>query len=105
MDIVCLGVNKRILIFIEQGPRLCRLSNTLIGGASNKLLSLNSKLLPDFACQPHSLSELDRWKKRDFRQFLLYTGPFVLKTVLYGSMHKDFLFPLVSVIYFMQGNC
>ena len=104
MHLVCLGATKRILTFLKQGPRTCRLSNFLIGDVSNRLLSLHGKLPSDFSRQPRSLSELDRWKATEFRQFLLYTGPLVLKAVLHSDMYKHFLLLHVSVSILLNSN-
>ena len=67
-------------------------------------VSLHGKLPPDISRQPHSLSELDRWKATEFRQFLLYTGPLVLKAVLYGDMYKHFLLLHTSVSILLTSN-
>jgi hypothetical protein len=45
----------------------------------------------DFARKPRSLSELDRWKATEFRMFLLYIGPVILKQYLEKSKFKNFL--------------
>ncbi|KAL0147026.1 hypothetical protein M9458_057550, partial [Cirrhinus mrigala] len=43
------------------------------------------------AQQPWSLAFPDRWKATEFRQFLLYTGPVVLCSVLRESSYHHFL--------------
>lgn len=52
MHVVCLGVVRRLLNFLKQGPRECRLSSRQIGEISAKLLSLSGKLPREFARQP-----------------------------------------------------
>ncbi len=48
-------------------------------------------------CQPRSPAELDQWKATEFRQFLLYTGPVVLKKVLHRNVYEHFLCLTVAV--------
>lgn len=79
MHLVCLGVVKRILLLLKNGPAQCKLSMRQIKDISDQLLSYCGKLPSDFARQPRSLLEMDRWKATEFRQFLLYTRPLVLK--------------------------
>lgn len=74
MHLVCLGVTKRILTFLKQGPRECRLSHQQLTILSEKMMNLNGKMPREFARQPRSLDYLDKWKATEFRQFLLYTG-------------------------------
>lgn len=90
MHLVCLGVVRRLLTFLKQGPRAGKLSQRQIGEISSKLVSLNGKLRREFARQPRSLAFLDRWKATEFRQFLLYTGPVVLRSVLPENFYHHF---------------
>ncbi|XP_052085169.1 uncharacterized protein LOC127722322 [Mytilus californianus] len=67
MHLVCLGVVKRILMFLKQGPRECKLSQQQLKLISDKLKNLRGKMPREFARQPRSL-ELDKWKATEFRQ-------------------------------------
>lgn len=58
---------------------------------SEKMMNLNGKMPREFARQPRSLDYLDKWKATEFRQFLLYTGPVVLKSVVSSDMYHHFL--------------
>lgn len=81
MQLVCQRVVKKLLCFLKQGPTQCRLSQRKVGEISTLLVSLSGKLPSEFAHQPRPLSELDRWEATEFRHFLLYTGPVVLKKI------------------------
>ena len=85
MHLVWLGVMKRILVFLRQGPRQCRLSVQQLKKISCRLIALNGKMPAEFSRQPRSIDELDRWKATEFRQLLLYTGLLVFK----GMFHED----------------
>ena len=52
---------------------------------------LYGKLPSEFARQPRSLAELDRWKATELRNFLLYTGPVVLKGIIDVNQYRHFL--------------
>ena len=62
MNLVCLGVVKRILKYFKSGPRCCKLSMQQINQISKRLNSLNGCMPSEFVRQPRSLDELDRWK-------------------------------------------
>jgi len=51
----------------------------------------------EFSRKPRSVSELDRWKATEFRQFLLFTGPVVLKDVLPEELYSNFLLLHVAI--------
>ena len=102
MHLVCLGVTKRLLIFLKSGPRKCKLSSRQINEISDCLLHLT--MPSDFARQPRSLNDLERWKATEFRQFLLYTGPVALRTVMKPEMYQHFLCLSVGISILLIDN-
>ena len=104
MHLVCLGVMKRLLSFLKQGPNDCRLSARQKTEISTNLVALNGLLPSEFARQPRSLLEMDRWKATEFRQFLLYTGPVVLRRVVSVEIYQHFLCLCVSLSIMLQSN-
>ena len=98
MHQVCLGVMKKLIICWMRGPRSnARLSGGLIDQISTRLKSFVQFVPREFARKPRRLDEIDRWKATEFRQFLLYTGPFALKNVLPNNLYKHFMCLSVAV--------
>ena len=106
MHLVCLGVMKRILLFMKEGPlqSAARLSQKQVKEISFKLENLTGTLPSEFARQPKSLEELKCWKATEFRQFLLYAGPVVLKGVINGSIYIHCLAFSVAISIFLNKN-
>jgi len=104
MHLVCLGVVRRMIHFWKSGDKIVRLSSGHILQISEKLLALKDFIPTEFARRPRSLIELDRWKATEFRMFLLYTGPVVLKSVLPPELYKHFLSLSVSISILVLGN-
>lgn len=80
---------KKLLITWIRGPRAQnRLSSGQIKQVSQNRVSLAPYVPKEFARKPRGLEVVDRWKATEFRQFLLYTGPYVLKGILMNSLYK-----------------
>ena len=83
MHLVCLGVVRRLLLYLKEGPH-CRILSNQLNEVSDCLVSFYGKMFSEFAPQLCALSDLKRWKAAEFRHFLTYTGVIALKgTVSY----------------------
>lgn len=58
---------------------------------STKLISLKNYIPCEFARKPRSLKEVKQFKATEYRQFLLYTGPIVLKEILDSTKYDHFI--------------
>lgn len=84
--LMCLGVGRKLLIRVVSGQKKVGGSLVTDGGIAR----INKRLLAavrfwarDFSRRPRILEELKRWKATEFRQFLLYLIPVILRgTVL-----------------------
>ena len=97
MHLVCLGVVRRLLLLWLRGPLPLRLSSLTVSRLNENLSSVQSHTPCEFSRKPRSVSELDRWKATEFRQFLLFTGPVVLKDVLPKELYSNFLLLHVAI--------
>lgn len=79
MHLVCLGVMRTMLVTWVFGKPPFKFQSRIISTISSKLISLENCIPHEFCRKPRSLDDLKRWKATEFRQFILYTGPFVLK--------------------------
>ncbi|XP_063061794.1 uncharacterized protein si:dkey-242h9.3 isoform X6 [Engraulis encrasicolus] len=104
MHMVCLGVVRRMLVYLTRGPKICRLSARQKDAVSQKQIGLRGKMPSEFARQPRGLQEMDRWKATEFRQFLLYTGPVVLKSVMSPERYKHFLSLSVAMSILLESD-
>lgn len=104
MHLVCLGVVKRMLLFIKAGPRICKLSAGQLDQISTKLKKMSGLMPNEFARQPRGLDELKRWKATEFRQFLLYTGCILLKDVLPDGNYIHFLSLSIAMMIMLDSN-
>ena len=106
MHLVGLGVTKRILLFMKEDPlqSAARLSQKQVKDVSFKLERLTGTLPSEFGRQPRNLEELKRWKTTEFRQFLLYTGPVVLKGVINDNIYIHFLAFSVAISIYLNKH-
>ena len=98
MHLVCLGVMRKLLdLWHTSGPVRCRISARQSELISNALMCLKDSIPVDFARKPRHLSERQRWKATELRQFLLYTGPVVLRDVLAVPLYQNVMLLSVSI--------
>ena len=91
MDLTCLGVMRKLLLAWKKGPLTVRIGTQNVNRISERLSMIKFSVPNDFARKPRSLDELARWKATELRQFLLYTGPVVLKNIVNEDIYNHFL--------------
>jgi hypothetical protein len=91
MHSVCLGVMRRLIDAWVKGPKSVRLSCSQIKRVNERLSFLES-MIPStiFKRRPKNLTDYHTWKATELRQFLLYSGPIVMKNVLSAECYKHF---------------
>lgn len=98
MHLVCLGVMRKLLKLWTNGPRApYRLRKNDIDWISGELETYRTYFPREFGRKTRSLIELDRWKATEFRTFLLYVGPIVLKNRLDNKYFNHFLVLNVAI--------
>jgi len=105
MHLVMLGVMRKLLnLWLSKGPVSVRLPGKQVSEVSELLLSLKSCIPIEFVRKPRSLIEISRWKATEFRQFVLYTGPVVLKKVLSEDCYSNFIALNIAMIILLSPN-
>lgn len=86
-----LGVMKKFFMLWMRGNRGVRISTRQVEEVSTRLIGLRSSNPSIFARKSRSLSEIDKWKATEHRQFLLYTSKIVLKGILRPDLYAHFM--------------
>ncbi|XP_071633973.1 uncharacterized protein [Temnothorax longispinosus] len=94
MNLVLLGVMKRLLLLWTKGIKECRISSRDYK-ILNERLRLNQEVPSEISRKLRSnLNKLTRWKATEFRFFLLYLAPFILYDLIpdnyiqhYSALH------------------
>ncbi len=92
MHLVCLGVMRRLMteVWLDTFPHCFSTSQKEI---CDKWIKMCNLLMPrEFNRKGRSLSDIHKWKAVEFRTFLLYTGPIILKKVLSKEKYDHFLY-------------
>jgi len=71
---------------------------------SNLLLSLNICFPSDFARKISGVQDIMRWKATEYRMFLLYLGPIILKTVQNEECYHHFMILNISMIILLSSD-
>lgn len=92
MHLVCLGVVKKLIVNLWlNGKPPGKLSFLQINSISESLLAQVKNIPYEFNRKPRCLHETKRWKATEFRMFLFYIGPVVLKNNVKEDIYKHFI--------------
>ena len=98
MHLVLLGVVKRILSHICSTKKLpvnlsqpAKLSELQISQINQMLFDMRNQFPSEFQRKPRTLDQRQFFKATEFRLFLLYTGPIVLKGIVKREFYEHFL--------------
>jgi len=105
MHLVLLGATRKLIhLWMSKGPVTVRLHSTQIAKISELLLTLRQFIPTEFARKPRPLEDICRWKATELRQFLLYTGPIVLKNFLSEKTYKNFMSLSIAMTILLSNN-
>lgn len=74
--------HEKILELLINGPLKVRLSTRARRKLSRRMICLKAQTVSEFQRKPWPIDCFAKWKATEFRFFLLYCGPFVLKNLL-----------------------
>ena len=109
MHAVCLGVCKKLLACYMYGSKYWKLNCKLSVGIKeqiNNKINMYRKYMPsDFHRKMRSLHYFEQYKATEFRQFLLYLGPVVLKNKINYEYYNNFLSLHFGIYCLAQDVC
>lgn len=105
IHLVCLGVMKKLIrVWIENGPKKCKLNSLKVNRISERLIEIREKHYPIYFCRrPRHIHLFKYCKATEFRSFLLYLGPVVLVNILPQHLYEHFLL-LHCAIYILCSD-
>jgi hypothetical protein len=104
MHLVCLGIMKKLLHCWIKGPLPHKVGRHLISVVSEFLLEFRKRIPSEFNRKCRSLSEIEFWKATEYRMFLLYLGPVILKNILSVEKYCHFLKLSVAIRILVSEN-
>lgn len=104
LHLVCLGVVKKLILLWTKGPLTVRLNLRSINKISHLLMLLANSTPSEFPRKPRSLNDIKLWKVVELRNFLLYTGPVVLRYILNKDIYYHFITLHVAITILIRPN-
>ena len=112
MHLIHLGVVKKLLtmwmkgdcskVVMDSTRRNVKIGRFQIVKISEECKKFSRYVPSEFSRRPRSLNEFEHFKAKEFRTFLLYTGPFVLKNALDENVYDNFM--LLSCAIMLLSN-
>ena len=103
MHLVFLGVVKKMLQFYTKQPYPAKLTMAQINLLARNFAK-NEHLPHEFARQPRTLRYVDRFKATEYRTFILYTGPVIMRGILSPRQYKHFLYLHIAMSVLCDEN-
>lgn len=91
MHLGCLGVMKKLFEFWLDRKSVRKMSHGNRSLLSENLISLKSQIPVEFQRTTRDICEIQKWKATEYRFFLLYAGPIILKYCLSKELFEHFL--------------
>jgi len=98
MYLCCLEIMKRILHSLVKGTLVpssynssVRLSRDQINVINNRMKTVVKWMSSDFSRIPSDINDFHFYKATEFRQILIYTGPYLFKSILSRTVYKHFI--------------
>ncbi|XP_031338854.1 uncharacterized protein LOC116172972 [Photinus pyralis] len=104
MHNVCLGIMRKLLNIWISGALHVRLGNQIVKKISDDILLLSDYIPLEFNRKGRSLQDLQRWKATEFRTFLLYVSPIVLRDKLDVAMYEHFMLFHVGITILVSSS-
>lgn len=105
MHLLLIGVTKKLLITWLHGNLKVRMQSRIQNEISRYLLEIQSTQSRIFSRKCRALDDLSYWKSTEYRTFILYTGPVVLKNSLSPELYENFLQLHVSTKLCVSSQC
>uniref|UniRef100_A0A182HS28 Uncharacterized protein n=1 Tax=Anopheles arabiensis TaxID=7173 RepID=A0A182HS28_ANOAR len=102
--VVCEGVMQRLMHLWTTGKLDYRLNKQSLRRISSKMVAMAKYCPREFRQKPKPLEELDRWDAYDWRQFLLYYSPIVLKKHMPHKYYVHFLYLHLAMRILISGE-
>ena len=98
MHLICLGVMRKLLMvhWLRGDHNVC-ISMQMAALISDRMIDLKPYICCEFHRKPRALRDIDRWKAVEFRLFLCYIGPVVLRGILFSELYHHFMLIHVAV--------
>lgn len=105
MHLTNLGVMRKLLSFwVLKGPSNVRLTGKKISELTELLLKLRPFVTSEFCRKPREVQDILRWKSTEFRLFLIYIGPFVLKDIITDDCYSNFMCLNVAMVILLSPD-
>ena len=96
MHLCCVDVMKKLLEYWVGGNLNVKMDRRSRKKLSRRMEYLKTQVTSEFQRKPRSIYSVGKWKAAEFRFFLLYCGPIVLKEISRDDLYNHFMLLFVA---------